>query len=561
VLAVTGEEFLRAVRESLAESTRETFDRRVTEQAAATIDDYERGLLDNPGFATGMELEAYVADSRARPRDVPESVFDVEGCDGELGLHNLEVHTPPDTAGEGLDRQARTLERRVAAVRDRLADTDYRLALDGMWAAPPPEGTRSYLGATTEHDGIVVADNMKASPRYAALDNEVLRRAGGSVPIALPGYRGAFPTILVESLATSIQPHVQIPDAETFPTYFDLALRTTGPVLALATNSPFLPADCYEGLADDSGDVSGHDAVGEQPGATGLDAEALATADAASPVAAADPEPIRDPRALVEATYHELRVPIFEQSINAGLDRADRKVRFPRDLEATPDVLDRLVEDETYAPFLSEAAEESAAEVAYDERYPELAHKRGTYWRWVRAVVGGDVPRDSGGDEASIRIEYRPLPTQPTVADVVGLQMLVAGLLKGLVAVDHPLADLPHAAARECFYDVVRDGLDAELAWITADGERTSDLDAVYADLFEHARLGLETFGVGDDRIGDLLGPLEARWRARTAPSDWRKERVLAHLDAGEEFPAAVEAAQREYLDRAAETESFADWL
>lgn len=540
------EDFFTAVRESLSEETRAAFDQRVEEQARAMIDDYERGLLDTDGFATGMELEAYTVDADDRPRSVPEAVFDVEGCDGELGRHNLEIHTPPDAAADdGIARQARTLRERVDAVREALVDTDLRLALDGMWSAPPPDGTEPYLRATTEHDGIVVADNMAASPRYAALDNEVLRRAGGSIPIAVPGYRGAFPSILVESLATSIQPHVQIPNADAFPQYFGLALRTTGPVLALATNAPFLPADCYG------------TPIGEGADDRELDANALAMADAASPVSVTDPEPIGNPTALVEASYHELRVPVFEQSINAGLDPADRKVRFPRDLDTTCDVVSRLVEDATYAPFLTDVEPDAT----YDERYPELAHKRGTYWRWVRAVVGGDVPRGSASDEASIRIEYRPLPTQPTVDDIVGLQALIVGLLRGLAVADHPLLELPHAAARTCFYDVVREGLDAELAWITAAGERTSDVDAVYSDLFEHARIGLAALEVSDDRIDDLLAPLSARWRARTAPSDWRKARVTEHLDAGETFSAAVRATQREYLDRAAESNSFAEWL
>jgi hypothetical protein len=538
---VTDEEFFHAVRTSLSAGTRETFDQRVAKQAQAMTDDYEVGLLDNPGFATGMELEAYVVDPEGRPRSVSESVFDVEGCAGELGLHNLEIHTPPDvTDGDGIDRQARTLTARVDAVRETLARTDYRLALDGMWAAPPPEGTDAYLGATTDHEGIVIADNMATSARYTALDNEVLRRAGGSVPIAVPGYRGRFPTILVESLATSIQPHVQIPDAETFPRYFDLAIRTTGPVLALATNSPFLPADCY--AAEET-----------------LDADALAVAADASPVSATDPDPIEAPEAIVEATYHELRVPVFEQSINAGLDPANRKVRFSRDLDATTEVIERLVADETYAPFLTEQASE---EIAYDERYPELAHKRGTYWRWVRAVVGGDVPRGAGdSDEASIRIEYRPLPTQPTVEGIVGLQALVVGLLRGLAVADHPLTELSHDAARTCFYDVVRDGLDAELAWITVDGDRTSDVDALYADLFEHARLGLAEFGVTESRIEEFLDPLEARWHARTAPSDWRTERVLAEVEAGADLESAVLAGQQAYLEQVADVDSFTELL
>ena len=93
------------------------------------------------------------------------------------------------------------------------------------------------------------------------------------------------------------------------------------------------------------------------------------------------------------------------------------------------------------------------------------------------------------------------------------------------------------------------------------EGEVHRVLDEVYADLFEHARLGLDELGVSESQIDDLLAPLEARWQARTAPSDWRKARVAEHLDAGEDLSSAVLAAQRDYLDRASETETFAEWL
>ncbi|MFB6096259.1 MAG: hypothetical protein ABEJ74_02590 [Haloferacaceae archaeon] len=515
------DDLVEAVQRSLADRTAREFDRRVAEQAEAMAADCESGLLDSPGFAAGMELEAYVVDEEGRLAAVPEAVFDLEGCDAELGLHNLEIHTPPDALDDaGLARQAETIRSRVERARERLGEEGRWLVLDGMWTVPPAAGTRAYLGATRERDGVVVAENMRTDARYSALDNEVLRHAGGTIPLSVPGFEGAFPSILVESLATSIQPHLQIPESAAFPTYFDLALRTTGPVLALTTNSPFLPLDLY--------DLAGADDVD----------------------AAAD---------LVETTYHELRVPVFEQSINAGLAEADRKVRFPRDVETTTDVVRRLVADETYAPFL---ADDPGAEAAtYRDRYPELAHKRGTYWRWLRAVVGGERVRGAAGDEASIRIEYRPIPTQPTATDVVACQALVCGLVRGLDAADHPLGTLPWEDARESFYAAVRDGLDADLAWVDADGARTSDPETVYDEVFTYARRGLGESGVAAARVDDLLAPLEARWDARTTPSQWKKARVLAELDDGADFEAAVTAMQRDYVERSLAYDSFAEWL
>jgi hypothetical protein len=59
---------------------------------------------------------------------------------------------------------------------------------------------------------------------------------------------------------------------------------------------------------------------------------------------------------------------------------------------------------------------------------------------------------------------------------------------------------LPWETARDNFYAAVREGLDADLAWVTADGERTTDTDRRYADLFETAVEGLVSRGSAKTR-------------------------------------------------------------
>ncbi|WP_129113016.1 hypothetical protein [Halegenticoccus tardaugens] len=508
------DDLVAAVRESLSAETRAAFDRRVERQSALAKADCRSARLDNRDFAVGLELEAYAVDGDGRLGAVPPSVFEAADCEKELGVHNVELHTEPDVLDvDGLNRQSAQLRERLRSTRDRLADAGLRLVLDGMWTVPPAEGTAVYLGDVEERHGVVVAANMRSDPRYRALDNDALRRGDGEVPISVPGVDRAFPSILVESLTTSMQPHLQVPDSAAFPRYFNAAIRTLGPVLALAANSPFLPADLYEGA---------------------------------------------DPATVVDATPHELRVPVFEQSVNVG---DLRKVRVPRDVDGVEDVVDRLVADETVAPFLTDPDE--AGE--YPTAYPELDHKRGTYWRWVRAVIGGQTPAPAAGpernDEASVRIEYRPLPTQPTLRDAVGLQALVVGLLRGVVATDHPLETLDWTDAEASFYAAVDDGPNADLAWVTADGERTDDPAVVYDEAFALARRGLDAFGVDGDAASALLAPIEARREARTSPSAWKKARVREAVAAGASLPEAIVSMQEAYVRRAEGTASFAEWL
>jgi hypothetical protein len=277
------------------------------------------------------------------------------------------------------------------------------------------------------------------------------------------------------------------------------------PVLALATNSPFLPADLY-------------------------DAEAHA-------------------ERIVAETPHELRVIVFEGSMNAAAPPGAGKVRVPPDVDALEEVVTRLVADETYAPFLAELDPDEE----YPDPYPELSHKRGTYWRWVRAVIGGQIPRGSDGDDlrASVRVEYRPLPTQPTIDETISLFALVVGLLRGLVTTDHPLRTLPWTEAEETFYRAVDDGIDAELVWVTAAGERTTETATVYNEVFDYARCGLRDAGFDDEACDEFLRPIERRYETGRTPSRWKKAAVRARLADGATLPEAIVGMQHEYIDRA----------
>ncbi|WP_226023121.1 hypothetical protein [Halomicrobium salinisoli] len=514
------------VRRSLSEAAAEEFAARVDEQAQRLRRDVAAGEYDTDDFAVGLEVEVYGVDAgggdgegreeggrddSGRLTDLPESVF-AGSLAGELGVHNAEINTDPDVFDQaGLESQAEAFRRRVAEGRDAAAAEGRDLALDAMWTIPPAEGSEAYLSAVEDESGVVVAENMHRDARYVALDNDTLRHAGGEIAFSVPGADHAFPTILFESLATSVQPHLQIPTAERFPAYYNAAIRTLGPVLALTANSPFLPPDLYNR--------------------------------------------VDDPRGLLSETHRELRIAAFEQSVNTS---ANPKVRVPDDLETAADVVDHVVADDTFAPFLREWVDEDPDGV--QGRHWEFDHKRGTYWRWLRCVIGGD-PVDGAGDERSLRIEYRPVPTQPTVDDVAAVQALVAGLLRGLVARDHPLADLPWNAAERSFYAAAREGLDANLDWVTVDGERTSDRETVYDELFDLARAGLDEAGLSGDRADDLLRPLERRWAARTTPAAWKIERVREYLDDGLDLTEAIHEMQRDYFDLSREDGVFADWL
>ncbi|MFB6207235.1 MAG: hypothetical protein ABEJ05_11990 [Haloglomus sp.] len=520
------------VRTALAEETHRRFDERVAEQAEQVAADCEAGELDNADYAVGLELEAYAVDARARLCHVPEGAPERGNFAPELGRHNLEVNTSPDVlTPAGLDRQAERLRNAVADAREAIeaagdgADGEsgnarsgpVRPVLDAMWTVPPDDGTVAYLSAGERRDGVWLAANMTPYPRYHALDVDTVRRMDDGIHIDLPGVDRRFPSILVESLATSVQPHLQIPNADDLGRYLRYATRILGPALALTANSPFLPSDIY-------------------------------------------PETV-DPETVLSGP-HELRVPVYEDSINPP---GTEKVRVPADVTDAREAVEAVVADETFAPVCTDP-DEVPDDAPYREQYPEFAHKHGTFWRWVRPVFGGDTVANGNGpaadnDDRSVRLEFRPVPTQPTVRDCVAVQAMVVGALRGLDATDHPLLELPWGAARESFYNAVADGPGADLHWITTDGDRTDDPDVALTELLELAREGLAESGFPGPAIDRWIDPLETRQAAAITPSVWKKHRVRAGLDHGESFHEAVEAMQWEYIELSEATDSFTEWL
>jgi hypothetical protein len=504
------------IRKSLDDGTLDEFEERVDEQAEFLKDEIRERRLDNPDFTVGLEVEVYAVGGDGRLARVPDDVFEDcgDGLNKELGLHNAEINTSPTVFDDdGLRAQEEQVNETLDEADEALGRhgvEGQRFVLDSIWTVPPAEGSAEYLGSVETDDGFVSAENMRSDSRYEAIDNYYIDIAG-DVEIDVPGVSLRFPTILAESLATSVQPHLQIPDSDDLPRYYNTAIRTMAPVLALSTNSPFLPPDLYD-----------------------------------------DPD-----ASLVDETYDELRIPVFEASVNPPGEYDDKKVRFPRDIDKTVDVVDKVVEDTPYSPLLSEW--DDRTDEGYIDEFWEFEYKRGTYWRWLRAVIGGEAVGDN--DERSVRIEYRPLPTQPTVRDIIGLHTLVSGALAGMVVDNHPLPSLGWREARDSFYNVVENGIDARMAWVDRDGDVTHDKNVIYDELFEYARLGLEGHGFDDGTYEKYVTPLRTRWEERTTPSVWKKERVREALEDGDSFEEAVHGMQREYISRTDDHETFAEWI
>ena len=485
----------------------ESFRSQAIEEAEIIVEAIEDGAFDNPQAIVGFEYEFYAVDDETSAlARVPRQLLELIGFEKELGLHNAEMSTSPQPLNpHGLEAQEAEVKARLSAARDRTRATGLELVSDALWTIPPEgETARAYLTDSVEDRGIRVATNMSGAGRYHAMANT--DRPMG-MRLSAPHVSLSADTVLPESLITSIQPHYQVPHAPDLPDYFRYALRIAGPLLALGVNSPFFPPDLYDP------DVSAETVLAD--------------------------------------CWMENRISVFESVLN-HTESSEAKVRFPDDFETIEEAVHRIAADPVVVPM---PVEESGR---FDDQFAHFRLKHGTYWRWVRPVFEG-ATRSS----ANARIEFRPIPGQPTVRDSIAFQAAFAGLMESLIRREHPVYELDWALARENFYAAMTDGLQADLHWITNDGVETTDRTRVFEDLLAHAEDGLEVRGLSDEQVASYLYPLRHRVRQGLTPARWKYEEVERRIEDDASLKEAIEGAQRAYLARQSETlidGTFVDW-
>ncbi|WP_276258448.1 hypothetical protein [Haloglomus litoreum] len=502
---MSGSELAARVRESL-DADREAFAARVESEVEDLKREVEQGTFDNSQAIVGLEYEFYAVDAETDAlKRVPRRLLEYIGFEKELGLHNAEMQTSPQPCSAyGLRATEREVQAKLEAAQDACEPEGMVLVSDGMWTVPPVgETAGSYLADSIEEDGVVLATNMSDAVRYHAMANTGFKE---DMSLDAPHVHLDARTVMPESLITSIQPHYQMSQAADLPERFRYALRVAGPLVALAVNSPFFPPDLYD--TDDAQEI-------------------------------------------LTGCAMENRVTVFESVLNP--DGADPKVTFPRDVEHIDEVIDRIAADRTVVPMLQEDAGR------FDDRFAHFRHKHGTYWRWVRPVLDG--PSRAG---ANARIEFRPLPAQPTVRDSMAFLAVFAGLMESLPRREHPLRSLPWEDARDNFYAAVADGLEADLTWVTLEGTETTDAAVLFEELFDAARDGLELRGLSDEDVERYVRPLEARWEAGLTPARWKHREVARRVNHGVPLAQAIWGMQADYIDWQRETliqGCFTEWI
>lgn len=413
-------------------------------------------MLDNDMFDTGVsrigaEQEMVLVDQkdfRAAPLAM-EALALMEDCpwvETEIAKFNLETNLDPrELKGSCFSDLEAENRSKLQEIEKRIQPLGLNVVLTGIL----PTLVKSDLDM----------ENLTPKKRYHALveaineqlvDRKYLLNIKG-----IDELRITHDSPLTEACNTSFQVHLQI-DPQDFVKMYNIAQAITGPVLAIAANSPLV---------------------------------------------------------FGKKLWHESRIAMFQQSIDTRMSHdhvRDRSARVSFGTHWLNDsILDIYREDiSRFRVLLSADVDEDAIEMIQAGKTPKLRALQvhnSTVYRWNRPCYGV-----SENGKPHLRIENRVFGSGPTVIDEVANAAFWIGLMLGMaIEYDDIREHMSFEDVHDNFEKAARFGIDTTFSWI---GDRkVSATDLVLQELIPLARKGLTSKGVDEKDIDLYLGIIQGR--------------------------------------------------
>lgn len=417
----------------------------------------DEGLIESDVRRIGAEQEIFLVDRNFSPKAVVMPVLEAlkgQPFTTELAQFNLEANLPPLVlGGDCLAEMERELIELNRNARRAAAENDAHIVLCGIL----PTLERSHLSL----------DWMTPNPRYHQLNRTMTELRGGSFQMRIKGldeFQLTHDNVMLEACNTSFQVHFQV-GAEEFAKLYNLAQAVTGPVLAVASNSPVL---------------------------------------------------------LGHRLWHETRVALFQQSLDmrsaAHIQRGTRQRVSFGERWVEKSVMEIYREDVARMRALIALPKGESPMAQLDRgEIPTLDALRlhnGTVYRWNRACYG------VGGGKPHLRIENRVLPAGPTVRDQVANAAFFFGLMVALGNRYDDITDvMAFDDANSNFVAAARYGLSARMRWL--EGKSYSADRLILDKLLPLAHAGLIERGI-DNADADLyIGVLRKRTKSGRTGAQW----------------------------------------
>jgi len=448
---------LQDINQSDGASELRRFTRNIMRDMRAMEHMLEEGMFETDIQRVGAEQELFIVDRNCQPAPLAEEILalnDNERLVNELTRFNLELNLDPlEFTGSCFSDMENRLNELVSYVRSLSDQVNSDVVMAGI--------------LPTIHAWDLRLENMAPRPRYYSLNDTIMSLKGGKAQYHIRGVDELFfqhDNIMVEGCNTSFQVHLQV-TPETFAHYYNIAQLVSGPVLAVAANSPIL---------------------------------------------------------FGKRLWRETRIALFQQAVDTRSSNLYLRDMSPRVHFGTEWVNDSVMEifQEDIARFrvIMTSEYEDPFELLKRGEVPKLRALQlhnGTVYRWNRACYG------ISENQPHLRIENRLLPSGPTTVDEIANTAFWTGLVEGIAQEYEDIKPLiTFDEAKSNFIGAARLGMASEINWI--DGKRYSASELVQNQLIDLSRKGLQARGVDEADIERLLNIISERVSTVQTGAQWQ---------------------------------------
>jgi len=358
---------------------------------------FEQEYFSSAPLMAGYELEAWLINREGRPAPINKEFLDLAGntmLSPELARFNIELNVEPEPLSANV---LSSFEGKLNTLWQQCVQTAQSLDTQFLGIGILP----------TLQDDDLTLKNISLLDRYRALNEQVLRlRKGLDIKLDINGSEHLKVThkdVMLEAAATSLQIHIQVPQALAVR-YYNASILLSAPMVAVSTNSP-----CLFG----------------------------------------------------KKLWQETRIPVFEQAVPAGgyggaASGPVQRVGFGTGY-ARESLFECFQENLEHFPVL--------LPVHYESDISEVKHLRlqnGTIWRWNRPLIGFD---DDGTPH--LRIEHRVCATNPSMLDNIANTAFFYGLVHYYATAEVPPENvMPFTDARDNFYRAAQLGMKHKISWM-----------------------------------------------------------------------------------------------
>ena len=370
---------------------------RLKEETALLKEWFDRRQFSTSPLMAGYELEAWLINRNGRPAAINKEFLELAAnplLTPELAKFNIELNVDPKPLS---NKVLSNFEQQLNTLWSQCSNTAQSLDSQFLGIGILP---------TLQDDDLTIK-NISLLDRYRALNEQVLQQRNGlEIELNINGtehLQVAHKDVMLEAAATSLQIHIQVPQALA-TRYYNASVMLSAPMVAISANSP-----CLFG----------------------------------------------------RRLWQETRIPVFEQAVPAGgyggaKSGPVHRVSFGSGY-ARESLYECFQENLEHFPVL--------LPVHYQAELAEMKHLRlhnGTIWRWNRPLIGYDAD-----GTPHLRIEHRVCATAPSMIDNIANIAFFYGLVHYYATCDEaPESLMPFADAKNDFYRCAQLGLKHKTKWL-----------------------------------------------------------------------------------------------